>query len=168
MSSWHLETLLCNITRSIIIWGSGYRRTRGHTLNSRKSPPYFAFMGDLCYVYREYIFALLCFVVVIHWLIFPYPSGLLYRHCGNLTIAPVPAKQPWWIWINTSREFIMNDCITATKQSTTKPCAYFLGYTYDAVMIWTRFLQCLPLVIQLTNRFPSWMANKDLWCFRCF
>ena len=48
---------------------------------------------------------------------------------GNLTIAPVPAKQPWWIWINTSSEFIMNDCITTTKQSTTKPCAYFLEYT---------------------------------------
>ena len=60
---------------------------------------------------------------------FPFPSGLLHWHCGNLTIAPVPAKQPWWIWINTSCEFIMNDCITTTKQSTTKPCAYFLGYT---------------------------------------
>ena len=47
----------------------------------------------------------------------------------NLTIAPVPAKQPWWIWIKTSCEFIMNDCITSTKQSTTKPCAYFLEYT---------------------------------------
>ena len=70
-------------------------------------------------------FALLCFVVVIHWLIFPYPSGLLHWHCGNLTIAPVPAKQPWWIWINTSCEFIVNDCISTTKQSTTKPCAYF-------------------------------------------
>ena len=75
------------------------------------------------------VFALLCVVVVIHWLIFPYPPGLLHWHCGNLTIAPVPAKQPWWIWINTSCEFIMNDCITTTKQSTTKPCAYFLGYT---------------------------------------
>ena len=74
------------------------------------------------------VFALLCFVVVIHLLIFPYPSGLLHWHCGNLTIAPVPAKQPWWIWINTSCEFIINDCITTTKQSTTKPCAYFLGY----------------------------------------
>ena len=77
------------------------------------------------------VFALLCFVVVIHWLIFPYPSGLLHWHCGNLTIAPVPAKQPWWIWINTSCEFIMNDCIATTKQSTTKPCAYFLGYTVN-------------------------------------
>ena len=75
------------------------------------------------------VFALLCFVVVIHWLIFPYPSDLLHWHCGHSTIAPVPAKQPWWIWINTSCEFIMNDCITTTKQSTTKPCAYFLGYT---------------------------------------
>ena len=77
--------------------------------------------------------ALLCFVVVIHWLIFPYPSGLLHWHCGNLTIAPVPAKQPWWIWKNTSCEFIMNDCITTRKQSTTKPCAYFLGHT---VFVW--------------------------------
>ena len=74
------------------------------------------------------VFALLCFVVVIHWLIFQYPSGLLHWHCGNLTIAPVSAKQPWWIWINTSCEFIMNDCVTTTKLSTTKPCAYFLGY----------------------------------------
>ena len=74
------------------------------------------------------VFALLCFVVVIHWLIFSYQSGLLHWHCGNLTIAPVPAKQPWWIWINTSCEFIMNDCITTTKQSTTKPSAYLMGY----------------------------------------
>ena len=67
--------------------------------------------------------------MVTHWLIFPYPVGLLHWHCGNLTIAPVPAKQPCWIWINTSCEFIMNDCITTTKQSTTQPCAYFLWYT---------------------------------------
>ena len=80
------------------------------------------------------VFALLCFVVIIHWLIFPYPSGLLHWHCGNLTIAPVPAKQPWWIWINTLCEFIMNDCVTTTKQSTTKPCAYFLGYSLRPLM----------------------------------
>ena len=91
---------------------------------------------DVQYIPRNMhtFFALLCFVVVIHWLIFPYPSGLLHWHCGNLTIAPVPAKQPWWIWINTSCELIMNDCITTTKQSTTKPCAYFLGYTVQCRM----------------------------------
>ena len=91
------------------------------------------------------VLAMLCFVVVIHWPIFPYPAGLLHWHCGNLTIAPVPAKQPWWIWINTSCEFIMNDCITTTKQSTTKPCAYFLGYTvhwYDILML---FALCISM-----------------------
>ena len=94
--------------------------------------------GEVQYIPRDMhtVFALLCFVVVIHWLISPYPSGLLHWHCGNLTIAPVPAKQPWWIWINTSCEFIMDDCITTTKQSTTKPCAYFLGYTVDETA-WT-------------------------------
>ena len=95
------------------------------------------------------VFALLCFVVVIHWLIFPYPSGSLHWHCCNLTIAPVPAKQPWWIWINTSCEFIMNDCVTTTKPSTTKPCAYFLGYTVRPmeyahslhfVVVWSRLV----------------------------
>ena len=102
-----------------------------------------SFMHNIQYIPRN--FALLCFVVVIQWLIFPYPSGLLHWHCGNLTIAPVPAKQPWWIWINTSIEFIMNDCITTTKQSTTKPCAYFLGYTvfdYLCHVIWTAFKHC--------------------------
>ena len=93
--------------------------------------------GHVQYIPRNMhtVFALLCFVVVIHWLILPYPPGLLHWHCGNLTIAPVPAKQPWWIWINTSCEFIMNDCITTTKQSTTQPCAYFLGYTVIAPIV---------------------------------
>ena len=89
------------------------------------------------------VFALLCFVVVIHWLTFPYPSALLHWHCGNLTIAPVPAKQPWWIWINTSCEFIMNDCITTTKQSRTKPCAYFLGYT----VLWKPAIKTIIIII---------------------
>ena len=101
--------------------------------------------GSMQYIPRNMhtVFALLCFVLVIHWLIFPYPSGLLHWHCGNLTIAPVPAKQPWWIWINTSCEFIMNDCITTTKQSTTKPCAYFLGYTVR----WCKFCVTVDAVL---------------------
>ena len=114
------------------------------------------------------VFALLCFVVVIHWLIFPYPSGLLHWHCGNLTIAPVPAKQPWWIWINTSCEFIMNDCITTTKQSTTEPCAYFLGYTVISVSnpcaliakshtsIW------YPLILALCAQVLGWALKAHL------
>ena len=106
--------------------------------------------------------ALLCFVVVIHWLIFPYPPGLLHWHCGNLTIAPVPAKQPWWIWINTSCEFIMNDCITTTKQSTTKPCAYFLGYNvcYGCVIWFTSDSYC-PLLSQQTSKITRNTCGSD-------
>ena len=107
------------------------------------------------------VFALLCFVVVIHWLIFPYPSGLLHWHCGNLTIAPVPAKQPWWIWINTSCEFIMNDCITTTKQSTTKPCAYFLGYTVYHMMPAGEFPSQRPVTRSFDDFFDL-QLNKRL------
>ena len=111
------------------------------------------------------VFALLCFVVVIHWLIFPYPSGLLHWHCGNLTIAPVPAKQPWWIWINTSSEFIMNDCVTTTKQSTTKPCAYFLGYTVS-----TKNLTYWNILVDHLNftgdkSLLKYMLILKLWCW---
>ena len=113
---------------------------------------------DIQYIPRNMhtVFALLCFVVVIHWLIFPYPSGLLHWHCGNLTIAPVPAKQPWWIWINTSCEFIMNDCITTTKQSTTKPCAYFLGYTVALDQYWL-----MSLLVAGQHQAFTW-ASADL------
>ena len=94
-----------------------------------KTTIFFMCTTPRCTVYPKKYAHGFCFAVVIHWLIFPYPPGLLHWHCGNLTIAPVPAKQPWWIWINTSCELFMNDCITTTKQSTTKPGAYFLGYT---------------------------------------
>ena len=68
------------------------------TAKRTKNKPGEHFIGhhdDVQYIPRNMhaVFALLCFVVVIHWLIFPYPSGLLHWHCGNLTIAPVPAKQ---------------------------------------------------------------------------
>ena len=101
--------------------------------------------------------AFLCFVVVIHWLIFPYPPGLLRWHCANLTIAPVPAKQPWWIWINTSCEIIMNDYITTTKQSTTKPCAYLLGYTVFPAM-------SLGVYTLRPDQNYRHFANDIFWC----
>ena len=122
------------------------------------------------------VFALLCFVVVIHWLILPYPSGLLHWHCGILTIAPVPAKQPWWILINTSCEFIMNDCITTTKQSTTKPCAYFLGYTVPMCICgtrrswleWYQYITCINFdkLIQYSN-LMSGNTVKSFFCLAC-
>ena len=91
---------------------------------------------------------------------FPISIRLTSLACGNLTIAPVPAKQPWWIWINTSCEFIMNDCITTTKQSTTKPCAYFLGYT---VYQWPSSIgtTCAQLPFLAKMVFP--VAHRSAW-----
>ena len=121
----NIQNLLCHMA-SILFWPHYFHLMFTHSLWLSTWCPsclvIYSISQEICTRF------LLCFVVVIHWLIVPYPSGLLHWHCGNLTIAPVPAKQPWWIWINTSCEFIMNDCITTTKQSTTKPCAYFLGY----------------------------------------
>ena len=50
-------------------------------------------------------------------------QALLHWHCGNLTIAPVPAKQPWWIWINTSCERLYNH----NKAKHNKTVCIFLG-----------------------------------------
>ena len=161
-------------------------RIRSWLLNVVEKLKYNSFENNI-WLYMSYIqyiprnmhtvFALLCFVVVIHWLIYPCPSGLLHWHCGNLMIAPVPAKQPWWIWINTSCEFIMNDCITTTKQSTTKPCAYFLGYTV-CMVLWDEKLQgilalfpakvylhrCCAIYNILLNRLVSQMRESLAAC----
>ena len=80
----------------------------------------------------------------------------------RLTSLALPAKQPWWIWINTSCEFIMNDCITTTKQRTTKPCAYFLGYTVSE----RPHLGAKSFEIQVTFSFhkpaPVFRVDKDM------
>ena len=69
------------------------------------------------------------------------------------------SKEPWWIWINTSCEFIMDDCITTTKQSTTKPCAYFLGYTVYTLVthltdIYFHFETALTTIWKMNNGWP--------------
>ena len=90
--------------------------------------------GLLQYIPRNMhtVFALLCFCCGYTLTDFPIFIRLTSLALWQSNDCPVPAKQPWWIWINTSCESIMNDCITTAKQSTTKPCAYFLGYTVHA------------------------------------
>ena len=77
----------------------------------------------ICYTIRS----LSCFVMVKYRLIYTYHSGLLHSHWGNPTIAPVPVKQPWRIWVNYMNALRAEDT-TITWESTTKPCAYFMGY----------------------------------------
>ena len=83
--------------------------------------------GMLSFTVYSFCFAVLCCGYTLTD--FPISTRLTSLALWQSNDCPSARKQPWWIWINTSCEFIMNDCITTTKQSTTKPCAYFLGYT---------------------------------------
>ena len=63
-------------------------------------------------------------------------------------------------WINTSFEFMMNDYITTTKQSTTKPCAYFLGYTVVQYgwITWRKIMIKRPLGL-VWSRFKEYLCR---------
>ena len=63
--------------------------------------------------------ALLCFVVVIHWLIFPYPSGLLHWHCASK--ATLMNMDKYFMWIYYERLYKNN------KAKHNKPVCIFLG-----------------------------------------
>ena len=68
------------------------------------------------------VFALLCFVVVIHWLIFPYPSGLLHWHCGNrASKATLMNMDKYFMWIHYERLHNHN------KAKDNKTVCIFLG-----------------------------------------
>ena len=70
-------------------------------------------------------FALLCFVVVIHWLIFPYPSGLLHWHCGNdcpsASKATLMNMDKYFMWLHYERLYNHN------KAKHNKTMCIFLG-----------------------------------------
>ena len=65
---------------------------------------------------------------------YPYPSGLLHWHWGNHTIAPVPVKQPWRIWVYIyiyihitwihNELAIWPDCPQQNKAQQTFGCCY--------------------------------------------
>ena len=85
------------------------------------------------------VFALLCFVVVKHWLIFPYPSGLLHWHCGNLAIDPSASKatlmkmDKYFMWIHYERLHNHN------KAKHNKTVCIFLGkYCIPGLLQWHR------------------------------
>ena len=98
----------------------------GKLLSPMGAQKHSGILSNIQYIPRNMHTVLLCCALL--WLYIDWFSQIHQAYFIG-TVAPVPAKQPWWIWINTSGEFIMNDCITTTKQSTTKPCSYFLGYT---------------------------------------
>ena len=106
------------------------------------------------------VFALLCFVVLIHWLIFPYPSGLLHWHCGNLTIAPVPAKatlvnmDKYFMWIHYERLHNHN------KAKHNKTVCIFLGIycKYSSSYTTIHVFEVKPSMSNYIDR------KKQTWC----
>ena len=60
------------------------------------------------------ILALLCFSVVWCQSVLPISFRVTSQALGQ-SIAPVPVKQPWRIWVNSSHEYICIDDIATTK-----------------------------------------------------
>ena len=59
----------------------------------------------------------------------PYPSGLLHWHWSNHTIAPVPVKQSWSIWVNMSQQSPDGNDVTLSK------CTANLGASWGKACI---------------------------------
>ena len=90
------------------------------------------------------VFALLCFVVVIHWLIFPYPSGSLHWHsndCPSASKATLMNMDKYFMWIHYERLHNHN------KAKHNKTVCIFLGI----------YCTVLPLY-----EFPLWRSRHRL------
>ena len=60
----------------------------------------------------------------------------------------------------------MNDCITTTKQSTPKPCAYFLGYTvHGKCCVW--IMSCIIVALAQESCLKYW-TTVPLHTWLCF
>ena len=90
-------------------------------------------------------FALLCFVVVIHWLIFPYPSDLLHWHwtqsndCPSAGKATLMNMDKYFMWIHYERLHNHN------KAKHNKTVCIFLG------------MYCSCCQVNLSEKGWAWM-----------
>ena len=106
------------------------------------------------------VFALLCFVAVIHWLIFPYPSGLLHWHCGNLTIAQYQQTtlmnmDKYFMWIHYERLHNHN------KAKHNKTVCIFLGIYCTLGIVYTK--RDINTVQSSLDLSPDWNKKCGLW-----
>ena len=95
------------------------------------------------------VFALLCFVVVIHWLIFPYPSGLLKSNdCPSASKATLMNMDKYFMWIHYERLHNHN------KAKHNKTVCIFLGiYCKAPLCIHVPHLWCdnITMTSQITS-----------------
>ena len=96
-------------------------------------------------------FALLCFVVVIHWLIFPYPSGLLHWHCGpSASKATLMNMDKYFMWIHYERLHYHNK---ANHNKTV--CIFLRIYCMMAQPPQTILIFCSDIVVVQNKRISS-------------
>ena len=110
------------------------------------------------------VFALLCFVVVIHWLIFPYPSGLLHWHCASK--ATLMNMDKYFMWIHYERLHNHN------KAKHNKTVCIFLGIyciCVNSFVSYTEtvgFLSVTQLELRLETITKHWIKRR-LFAKRC-
>ena len=94
-------------------------------------------------------------------------------------IAPVLVKQPWWIWVNMSREFTLNGYITKTKINHTMcTLSYILWGVLDHLCyIWGCSLCSTQIKytesnmmsgwvqtsVKVASRYPNFLRRKWVW-----
>ena len=101
------------------------------------SPPNRVYSMKYAYGFHLFCFDVAARLLLANWFmssIYPYHSGLLYWHWGNLMIAPVPVKLSWMIWVKSTTT--KPQCNRAKHQS----CAYLL--TYNACLQYCFTLSC--------------------------
>ena len=115
------------------------------------------------------VFALLCFVVVIHWLIFPYPSGLLHWHC-SASKATLMNMDKYFMWIHY--EQLRNH----NKAKHNKTVCIFLGIYSNSILLLFLFSKVIKRLITYgiaCSYLPGdinkrRVGNPHLWCHSLF
>ena len=113
-----------------------------------------------------------CGYAIVHneftWSIYPYSSGCF---AGTGAIVRLPQCQ----WSKPDGYGKISQCITTTKHSKAKTCAYFLGYTVHCVIFlaWKYTVQdllCKALDMDISVDYKTIILGKEnkeikLWCY---
>ena len=100
-------------------------------------------------------FVVLCFVVVMQSFMLNSHEVFIHIHQGCFAGTGAIVRLPQCQWSKPDGYGKISQCITTTKQSTTKPCAYFLGYT---VFAWNMpcVVSCAVMIKPYTSKvYPS-------------
>ena len=81
-------------------------------------------------------FVVLCFVVVLQSFIMNSHEVFIHIHQGCFAGTGAIVRLPQCQWSKPDGYGKISQCITTTKHSKAKPCAYFLGYTVYRTLDW--------------------------------